>query len=795
MTGTLAALALVAQLSVAVQAPESVSVNTPLTVQVQVTAPGTEVPRIIAPPFRPFAGTRTAMSSSTVSYPPWTNVTLSYVLTASRSGTFTIPPFEARLGSQRARSRPLVITVRPAPDLGVPAIVARAKLDTAARVNFHAIVVPETVYVGQQATYQVAVFLDDEVRLRLRRNPEFIPPEMRSMLSYDLALGRTLLQERRAGGRHYEVHVFQRAIFPLAPGRHVIPEARLVYSLPLSSSFFSREETHTLRAERAVVVALDPPVEGRPADFAGAVGDYTVTAVVDTTRARVGDPLVLTLRVSGKGNVKLLPRPPLTIPWATSVPADERVSVDSASLIVRGAKEFDWVLTPRRAGPQELPPIRYAFWEPTGRVYQIATTAPETLTIAPGTLAVSDSAARDSLRVLALRPALRGPASPPLFTHMWFWAIIAFAPVPAALVGYQRRPREERRASAAATLRTLARAADAPDSATLRRVFIRALSERLFLSPATITSGGALTRALRRAGVTDELAVEAERFVTQLDAAAYGTRTALGAEAARKADEIFRRIDAEARTRRSLEIHRSAMVLLAVAVLGAAPVAWALATQPTPPELFGQGLNAYQQRRFGDARDLFEEVTWRAPRAPDGWANFGTASWALSDTAGAVLGWQRALRLDPLAGDVRDRLIMLGDLADGEAEVPALPSGVPASAAALLWIAAWGLAYYRLRVPGRFSPRWPVVVGAASMALGVVTIEVDREIAGRDLAVVRRTSTLRDGPALSADADAAVGAGEVVRTVQRQSAWTRVKLPGGREGWVETDRLASLARD
>ena len=58
------------------------------------------------------------------------------------------------------------------------------------------------------------------------------------------------------------------------------------------------------------------------------------------------------LRVEGTANVKLLPRPPLSLAWGTAVSGDERVSVDSTSLLVRGAKEFDWIVTPRETGDQ-----------------------------------------------------------------------------------------------------------------------------------------------------------------------------------------------------------------------------------------------------------------------------------------------------------------------------------------------------------------------------------------------------------------------------------------------------------
>src|SRR5215469_11817391 len=182
------------------------------------------------------------------------------------------------------------------------AIVTKAPIDTAQPVNFHAMVTPDTVFVGQQVTYQVGVFLDDQLRLRLRRNPEFVPPEPRAMLAYDLP-NATAPGARRVGDHEYEVHVFERAFFPLEAGRYVIPAAELSYSLPLSMSFFSREESHTLAAESLTVIVLAPPAAGRPANYGGAVGDLHVDERLDAHRVRAGDPVLLTVAVGGRGNV------------------------------------------------------------------------------------------------------------------------------------------------------------------------------------------------------------------------------------------------------------------------------------------------------------------------------------------------------------------------------------------------------------------------------------------------------------------------------------------------------------
>src|SRR5207253_11469676 len=122
-----------------------------------------------------------------------------------------------------------------------------------------------------------AVFLNETVRDRLRRNPTFFPPDMQSMLAYDLPV-RGDPPRRQVGSHCFDALVYQRALFPLMPGRFAIPPAQLVYSLPLSASFFSREETHELQTDSTIIIAVDPPNAGRPAVFRGPVGALRLRA-------------------------------------------------------------------------------------------------------------------------------------------------------------------------------------------------------------------------------------------------------------------------------------------------------------------------------------------------------------------------------------------------------------------------------------------------------------------------------------------------------------------------------------
>jgi len=681
----------------------------------------------------------------------------------------------------------------------LPEVVTRPRLERSGGVDFHALVVPETVYVGQQATYELGVFLDQETRGRLRRNPEFIPPESRAMLAYDLPDPGGSISVNR-DGRSYEVHVFRRALFPLTPGRYAIAPARLAYTLPQGQSFFSREESFSLRSEQVTLVAIDAPAAGRPPNWAGAVGVWRASAHVDTARERAGDPLVLTLRVEGTGNVSLLPRPQLAIPWANVVAANERVRLDSTPSALRGSKEFDWLVTPRTSGAQRVPAIRFSYFNPFSKRYEETVSDPFSVQVASGSVVAGDStpAPPPPEQPLPLRPAMGDEAPPPLGDLAAVRWLLLIAPLPALLAWIAKRPRRVR-APTTPGERLLAMATlphGEVVAADVRSALLEAVRRRTGLDAVSLTQPGAWARALRLEGVTDETAGDVEALLDALDAAAFGGAAGGGAALAVRAASLHARIDGEARRTRSSRTRPAATARAgSIALIALLAAAGALGARDIvgAREPFARGIAAYAGADYLRAARLFEDASRAAPRVAAAWANAGTAAWAAADTADAVVGWQHALRLDPLADDLRDRLARVRAPQDvGVARVPAIPPRAPSAFALLLWIAGWtaaARACWRRRPALRLTIVTLVLAGSA--AVGARLFE-DR-LEGRDLAVVTDPGALRALPALGSEGGAVPLVGEVARVVQRQGVWTRVSLDGDRDGWIASERLAPLS--
>ena len=771
------ALALVAQIAVVASAPPAAVSCVPFQVSVAARAPGALAPRIRFPSSPGVQLLDEKVSSRVERYAGGESSSLTevaFTVAVSGAGRVALPPFVATAGAQRGAATAAPFELR-RPDDVTPRVLVRARLAPDR----------DSVFVGQQFDYVVDVQLNEVARQRLRRNPTFFPPEMPGVLAYDLALPPA---PRRTGTRCFEALTYRRALFPLFAGTTTIAPASLAYSLPVSTSFFSREESFELRTDSVRFRSVDPPAAGRPAGYIGAVGRVSAAARLAVDSARMGDPVLLTLHLDAVGNVKLLPRPVISVPWASVALGDERVTVDSTAAEVRGSKEFDWLLTPRRPGPRVVPALRYPYFDPSRAAYEVVVTDSVPLEVLPAALVASDS---ERVAPLTIRLALREERGAPLPSRGWYWALFLLAPAPAAIRQLRRRRRRVRRRSPLHDLGALTASA-APDAREVRRRFVAALVERV---PTLVgsTASTVLARGLRRAGVTDVTADAAASVLAELDVAAYSPSHLVPPALARRALAAARAVDAEAvRAARSTSTSpRGLLMLLGLSSLAAGVNG--VVAMPQPLTLaFEQGVRAYQHRDFVTAAQLFARVSARAPRAPDAWANLGTASWAKGDTALAVVGWQRALRLEPLDEEARARLDAVRPAAVGDAAyVPPVPADVIAAAALALWIASWlvlVLPVARHAPAARHAAAGALV---ASLILLLGTVALERRLSPRGLGALRVGRELLDAPASGAPV-ATVGAGEVGALGAREGAWVRLTVDGERAGWAPVATVIPL---
>jgi hypothetical protein len=131
------------------------------------------------------------------------------------------------------------------------------------------------------------------------------------------------------------------------------------------------------------IEVLPLPDEGRPADFGGAIGQWRLDVTAKPTDVAVGDPITVTIKVSGNGNIDTVPAPKLGSldGFKTYDPTTKTTKDD---LNTKGERVMQQVLIAKSTDVKELPEVRLTYFDPDARAYKVAVQSPIKLVVKAG---------------------------------------------------------------------------------------------------------------------------------------------------------------------------------------------------------------------------------------------------------------------------------------------------------------------------------------------------------------------------------------------------------------------------
>jgi len=347
-----------------------------------------------------------------------TERTLTYRLRALRSGDHVIPSPEIRVRGKVIKGNPVTILVGSTPSTVGQDTTGSASSSTSTapaltqanpdinpkdlqpendeEIFLHVEVEPGEIYFQQPVTVTWTLYFRPNVRTfdvrRLSSTEGFWSEEWPVPNPPDVV-------RRYVGGVAYNAAVIHRLIlFPTKPGELTIGPMDIVVQYQsvransllddfFDNSFFSggslREKEISSPETKVTVKPL--PEKGKPAKFDNLVGDWNVQATLDHDTVAVNESAVLEVTISGTGNVGFIPMPDVVIPQDIEryEPETELNKTPDAGTM-SGEKKFRYLLIPRRAGRQEIPPIKINYYDPDAKRYFTTKTKPLSLMVMPG---------------------------------------------------------------------------------------------------------------------------------------------------------------------------------------------------------------------------------------------------------------------------------------------------------------------------------------------------------------------------------------------------------------------------
>ena len=203
-------------------------------------------------------------------------------------------------------------------------------------------------------------------------------------------LGNKAPYYQRINNRRYKVIERKYALFPTQTGELTIGRATIRATVagkrkrsrdPFGAfgfdDFFGRG-VEARASSRPLRVNVRPiPQENRPPDFTGTIGRFNISAKANKQQVELNQPVTLTIRISGTGNIKSVAEPALPeldefrIYRASS---SEEVSQQNDRL--GGAKLFEEVFIPRVPGDLEIPGLSFNYFDPEQERFRVVSTKP-----------------------------------------------------------------------------------------------------------------------------------------------------------------------------------------------------------------------------------------------------------------------------------------------------------------------------------------------------------------------------------------------------------------------------------
>jgi len=382
-------------------------------------------------------------------------------------------------------------------------------------------------------------------------------------------------EDQFIGPTRFRVAVLRRvALFPLRDGTLTIGAPQLE-AAPAFRSIFSRRTSTVARTGVPVEVLANPvPEKGRPSGFSsGNVGRYALNAKVDRNEVKVGEPVTLTLTISGEGHLKNLKLAPLEDIEGTRM-YEPRIedAVTKRGGRLGGQRRLEYLIMPQKTGVLELPAVELVYFDPVAARFETRRTKsievrvtgsdrveraeaePEIEGVTPNT----DDLA--PLRSIHRESALSSGADA-LYSRTWFLLAVILIPIGfLALVivdGFRRRRLASRdvlrsRRAAAVALKRLKKIGkgESPPEEELIQV-TRALhgffADR-FGEPVSGLTMDELRAFLRERDVPDEVAARTVELFGRSEEARYGGGGGadLSSRFAAEARELIKQLDGSA---------------------------------------------------------------------------------------------------------------------------------------------------------------------------------------------------------------------------------------------------------
>ncbi len=301
----------------------------------------------------------------------------SYIVSPTRKGNLTIGGATIEYKGKRLTSNPVSVAVVDAVELpknpNDPDYIANQN------VHLEALVSKTTPYVGEGIYVEYRLYFSTKIAISDFDFKEL--PEYKSFWNQEIKVEEYEVKQGKYKGEDYRYFTLKKTVLiPQKSGKLSIEpiKADLIIGVPTGrGDFFGNPITRNIRKSfktfRKTVRVKPLPLEGKPADFIGAVGDFKLDVHTSKPSLKANESTQLKVAISGRGNLKLFEIPKVITPQELEVYTPEhKENVRTSVSGIKGLKGeiYDqYTLVPQYKGKYKIPPVSFSYFNPVEEKY------------------------------------------------------------------------------------------------------------------------------------------------------------------------------------------------------------------------------------------------------------------------------------------------------------------------------------------------------------------------------------------------------------------------------------------
>jgi len=293
----------------------------------------------------------------------WKGIVLSFNVTALRKGKYKIPSFLFDMGSVRLKSRPVTLIVTKGTGT-VKSGSGPGRIKSMVELSRKKAYVGEPVFLryyllssGLSGVHVEGVEKQPETRgFVINRIAESLEDEV--VTEEELELVKS--------------HLYTYSVVPAETGKLQCGGGTVIISMEFGRSFFDMMRKERLLFNREKIEIVPLPSKGRPENFQGNVGSYTIDVDWTGDTLNVFEEKRIAVTVRGKGNILNVSKPLLVggNKDIRLITEDGKGSASVEGNTLKGEKKFLFTFIPEKAGKMNVGRFTLNFFDPEKEEYR-----------------------------------------------------------------------------------------------------------------------------------------------------------------------------------------------------------------------------------------------------------------------------------------------------------------------------------------------------------------------------------------------------------------------------------------